>query len=54
MQETKAKVIPLIICHSCHKPVKVQEPYTIWEDSIYCEPCFDLYMELITPEDLEK
>lgn len=47
MQENKCVVIPLIICHMCHERIKKGEPYTIWEDHIYCESCFDTYMELI-------
>lgn len=42
-----AQIHKLVICHTCHTRVKKGEAYTIWESSVYCESCFDLYMELI-------
>lgn len=47
----KAKVYTLAICHTCHRVIKKDEHYVPWENSLYCEPCFDEYLELIEPED---
>ena len=45
------KVIELVICHTCHKRVKRGNVHTKWEGHVYCERCFDLYLELIGPRD---
>lgn len=38
----------LIICHTCHHRIK-DEVYTEWENSIYCDTCFELYKEMVSP-----
>ena len=52
--KTTATIHRLTICHTCHKKVKKNESHVEWENSIYCEPCFDIYLELIEPKDWEK
>lgn len=48
----KATVHNLIICHTCHNRIK-NEVYTEWENSIYCDPCFELYKEMVSPLAIE-
>ena len=50
---SKNNVYPLIICHFCHQRIKKNESYQIWENDIYCNSCYDLYMELLEPEDFK-
>lgn len=45
-------IVPLILCHVCHKKVKPNEHYTKWEGSVYCDPCFDVYVELLDEAEL--
>lgn len=47
-----AKVHQLVICHMCHHQIK-DEVFTEWEGSVYCEPCFELYKELVSPMDVK-
>jgi formylmethanofuran dehydrogenase subunit E len=55
MKQQQATIHRLVICHTCHERIRLNEPYTIWEDAVYCEPCFDIYLELVGPEnELEK
>lgn len=44
----KTTVHNLIICHTCHHRVK-DEVYIEWENSIYCDSCFELYKEMVSP-----
>lgn len=46
-----AKVVELVICQTCHKRIKGDEPNIQWEGHVYCDPCFDIYLELIGPRD---
>lgn len=46
-----SKVIELVICQTCHKRVKSDSVHTKWEGHVYCEPCFEIYLELIEPRD---
>lgn len=45
-------VISLMFCNTCHKRIKQEEPHMRWEGSLYCEPCFEDYLEMVSPEDL--
>ncbi len=53
-EKMAASIHTLLICHSCHKRIKSDSLYTEWEESIYCEPCFDKYLDLITPKSWEN
>lgn len=44
----KTKLIPLIICHTCQSKLNGKDvDWTVWENSIYCEPCFQKYLQMI-------
>lgn len=45
-----AKILYLTRCTVCKKRIKDKEPYTMWEEEYYCEPCFDKYMEIVDPD----
>ena len=47
-----ATIISLVFCNTCHKRIKTKESYTKWEGSIYCEPCFEDYLDMVSPTDL--
>lgn len=47
-----AVIIELIFCNTCHKRVRPEEPHVRWEKSLYCEPCFEDYLEMVSPEEL--
>lgn len=49
-----AIIYQLTICHTCHTVIKKNEGFTVWENSNYCEPCFDEYLELIEPGDFSN
>jgi len=49
-----ATIIELIICHTCQDKQKKNDSYVRWEGSIYCESCFDKYLELIDPSTWES
>ncbi|MEK5149059.1 hypothetical protein MKX53_18930 [Psychrobacillus sp. FSL K6-4615] len=49
----KTTVHNLIICHTCHHRIK-DEVYTEWENSIYCDSCFELYKEMVSPIAIEE
>ncbi len=44
------KIYHLVFCHTCHKPIRKNE-FIEWEESIYCEPCFDRYLDLVEPRE---
>lgn len=44
-----ATVFELVICHVCHKRLMDRNVFTTWEDHIYCEHCFEEYLESIEP-----
>ncbi len=52
--QARENVHYLIICHTCHERIKSNENYTVWEGSIYCETCFDIYMELVDFDSASK
>lgn len=43
------KVIPLVICNSCHKHIKDVE-FVNYQGTYYCEPCFDRELEELEPK----
>lgn len=43
-----AIIIELIFCNKCHKRLD-KDSHTLWEDNIYCDDCFDEYLESIEP-----
>ncbi|MEK5071696.1 hypothetical protein [Sporosarcina sp. FSL K6-1508] len=45
-----AIIIELIICHTCQEKQREKDNYTKWEGSIYCEKCWDRYLDLIDEE----
>lgn len=49
-----AKIYQLLFCSTCRNRIKENESFTEWEKEVYCEPCFDEYMELVTPKELSK
>ncbi len=51
---SNSKVVQLTICHTCHTHIKTNESFTEWEGSIYCESCFELYQELVSPHRATK
>ena len=50
----KNNVITLMFCNTCHKRIKKNDEFTRWENSIYCEDCFEDYLEMVTPAELFK
>lgn len=49
-----AKIYELKFCSTCRKPIREADTFTRWENAIYCEPCFDEYMELVTPKEVDR
>jgi len=47
-----AKIYQLRFCCICRKPIKEDDSYTRWEKEVYCEPCFDEYLEIIEAAEL--
>lgn len=44
-----AEIYYLIKCTVCKKRIKENNNFTVWEGEHYCEPCFDEYLEVVTP-----
>lgn len=47
-----AQIISLTFCNTCHKRIKKKEAFTQWEGSIYCDSCFEEYLDMVTPAEL--
>lgn len=43
----KTKIYHLIICQTCHSKLNQHELYSVWENKLYCEECFNHYLENI-------
>lgn len=46
-----ATIIQLTFCEVCHKRIRENEAKTKFQDIIYCDLCFDEYLESIQPND---
>ena len=46
-----AKIFHLLFCHTCHKRLKINDSYTVFEGSNYCDTCFEQYLYMTQEED---
>lgn len=44
-----ATVYELVICHDCHIRLKNKDVFTQWQKRIYCDRCFEAYLDSIEP-----
>ena len=44
-----ATVYKLVICFDCHYRLKNNDIFTTWEGRVYCDRCFEKYLESIEP-----
>lgn len=45
-----AKIFHLLFCDTCHKHLKVNVSYTVFEGFKYCDPCMEKYLYMTQEE----